>query len=49
MDWNFIRDITPDILEGLEITLSLFAWSLVFSTIGGLMALRDQAGLAASY
>lgn len=37
MDWEFVWDITPDILEGLEITLSLFAWSLVFSTIGGLI------------
>lgn len=37
MDWNFVWDITPDILEGLEITLSLFVWSMLFSTIAGLI------------
>ncbi|MFV1992022.1 MAG: amino acid ABC transporter permease [Acidimicrobiales bacterium] len=36
MDWNFIADIAPTILEGLSITLSLFFWSMIFSTIGGL-------------
>jgi polar amino acid transport system permease protein len=36
MDWTFAKSIFPDILEGLTITLSLFVWSLVFSTIGGL-------------
>ena len=36
MDWNFIGEITPTILEGLSITLSLFAWSIFFSTILGL-------------
>jgi His/Glu/Gln/Arg/opine family amino acid ABC transporter permease subunit len=37
MDWDFVTDITPDILEGIWITLSLFAWAMVFSTIGGLI------------
>ena len=37
MDWNFIGEIAPTILEGLWITLSLFAWSMLFSTILGLM------------
>ena len=37
MDWNFVWDITPDILEGLQITLSLFVWSMLFSTIAGLI------------
>ena len=37
MDWGFIREITPTILEGLSITLSLFLWSMLFSTIGGLI------------
>jgi His/Glu/Gln/Arg/opine family amino acid ABC transporter permease subunit len=37
MDWNFIGEITPTILKGLSITLSLFAWSMFFSTILGLM------------
>lgn len=37
MDWNFVWDITPDILEGLEITISLFVWSMLFSTIAGLI------------
>jgi His/Glu/Gln/Arg/opine family amino acid ABC transporter permease subunit len=37
VDWNFVWDITPDILEGLQITLSLFAWSMLLSTIAGLI------------
>jgi His/Glu/Gln/Arg/opine family amino acid ABC transporter permease subunit len=37
MDWDFVREITPTILEGLSITLSLFAWAMLFSTIGGLI------------
>jgi His/Glu/Gln/Arg/opine family amino acid ABC transporter permease subunit len=37
MDWGFIREITPTILEGLSITLSLFLWSMLFSTVGGLI------------
>jgi polar amino acid transport system permease protein len=37
MDWVFVKDIAPDILAGLSITVSLFAWSMVFSTIGGLI------------
>jgi His/Glu/Gln/Arg/opine family amino acid ABC transporter permease subunit len=37
MDWEFIWEITPTILEGLSITLRLFAWSMLFSTIGGLI------------
>jgi len=37
MDWGFAWDITPDILNGLSITLRLFAWSLLFSTIGGIV------------
>ena len=37
MDWNFVWDITPDILGGLQITLSLFVWSMLFSTIAGLI------------
>lgn len=37
MDWNFVWDITPDILKGLQITLSLFVWSMLFSTIAGLI------------
>ena len=37
MDWAFVWEITPDILEGLQITLSLLVWSLLFSTIGGLI------------
>jgi polar amino acid transport system permease protein/cystine transport system permease protein len=36
MDWDFIGDIAPTILKGLSITLNLFFWSMVFSTIGGL-------------
>ncbi|MDX2379613.1 MAG: amino acid ABC transporter permease [Acidimicrobiia bacterium] len=47
MDWNFVREITPTILEGLSITLSLFLWSVLFSTIGGLiLALMRLSGLA---
>jgi len=37
VDWNFVWDITPDILEGLQITLSLFVWSMLLSTIAGLI------------
>lgn len=37
MDWTFIKEITPDILEGLSITLNLFLWSMVYSTVGGLV------------
>ena len=37
MDWNFIGEITPTILKGLSITISLFLWSMFFSTILGLM------------
>lgn len=37
MDWEFIWDITPDILKGLETTVKLFLWSLLLSTIGGLV------------
>jgi len=37
MDWDFVWEITPTILEGLTITLSLFLWSMLFSTIGGLI------------
>jgi His/Glu/Gln/Arg/opine family amino acid ABC transporter permease subunit len=37
MDWGVIKDITPDILEGLSITLNLFLWSMLFSTVGGLV------------
>ncbi len=37
MDWNFIWDITPEILDGFETTVKLFLWSLVLSTIGGLV------------
>ena len=37
MDWEFVWDITPDILKGLRTTVDLFLWSLLFSTIGGLV------------
>lgn len=37
MDWNFVGEIAPTILKGLGITLSLFAWSMFFSTMLGLM------------
>ena len=37
MDWNFVGDIAPTILKGLSITLSLFVWSMLFSTVLGLM------------
>lgn len=37
MDWTFIREITPDILQGLSITVNLFVWSMVYSTVGGLV------------
>lgn len=37
MDVAYIVDILPDILEGLSTTVSLFLWSMLFSTIGGLI------------
>lgn len=47
MDWNFIGDIAPTILEGLSITVSLFLWSMLFSTFGGLaLALMRLSAIA---
>jgi His/Glu/Gln/Arg/opine family amino acid ABC transporter permease subunit len=47
MDWKFIGDIAPDILEGIWITLTLFAWAMVFSTIGALiLALMRLSSIA---
>jgi polar amino acid transport system permease protein len=37
MDLDYIVDILPDILEGLGTTVSLFLWSIFFSTILGLV------------
>lgn len=37
MDWEFVFDILPTILEGLSTTVSLFLWSIFFSTIAGLV------------
>lgn len=47
MDWGFIWEIAPDILRGLSITLNLFVWSMLFSTVGGLiLALMRLSSIA---
>jgi polar amino acid transport system permease protein len=47
MDVQFFFDVFPDILEGLSITLSLFLWTLLFSTMLGLvLALMRLSPLA---
>lgn len=37
MDFEFFFDVFPEILNGLSITLSLFLWTLVLSTLLGLL------------
>ncbi len=37
MDWDLVKEFTPEILDGLSITLNLFFWSLLYSTAGGLV------------
>jgi len=37
MDFEFFVDVFPEILEGLSITLSLFLWTLLLSTLLGLV------------
>lgn len=37
MDVQFFFDVLPEILEGLSITVSLFLWTLLFSTLLGLV------------
>lgn len=47
MDMQFFLDVFPDILEGLSITLSLFLWTLLLSTVLGLvLALMRLSPLA---
>ena len=48
MDWGVIKDITPEIWRGLSITVNLFLWSMLFSTVGGLvLALMRLSPIAA--
>ena len=35
MDTEYIQEIIPVILKGFSITIRLFLWSLLFSTVGG--------------
>jgi len=37
MDVQFFLDVFPEILEGLQMTLSLFLWTMLFSTLLGLV------------
>ena len=52
MDWGIIVEEFPGIWEGVPVTIGLFAWSLLFGTIGGLHLVvevrrRAPAGVAA--
>lgn len=37
MDWGIIVEEFPGIWEGVPVTVGLFAWSLLFGTVGGLV------------
>ncbi|MDX1690063.1 MAG: amino acid ABC transporter permease [Acidimicrobiia bacterium] len=37
MDFQFLLDEFPGIWEGVDVTIGLFAWSLLYGTLGGLV------------